>query len=58
MPGTKFFERPINARSPFVTSMMTAGSVRGKCMVLQRAFVQRRMCPASSLRVALPHRPQ
>ena len=50
--------RPSSARSPSVTSMMTAGSVRGKCIVLQAGSVQRRMCPASSLRVGAPHNPQ
>ena len=58
MPGGKFLLRPSSARSPSVTSMITAGSVRGKCIALQSGLVQRRMCPASSERVGLPQRPQ
>ena len=58
MPGGKFLLRPRSARSPSVTSMITAGSVRGKCIALQSGLVQRRICPASSESVGLPHRPQ
>ena len=42
MPGRKFLLRPSRARSPSVTSMITAGSVRGKCIVAQPVAVQRR----------------
>ena len=58
MPGRKFLLRPSSARSPSVTSMITAGSVRGKCIVAQPAAVQRRTWPASSLRVGAPQTPQ
>jgi len=58
MPAGQTRWRPSSAWSPLVTSMITAGSVRGKCSALHEASVQRRTWPAASGRVGAPHAPQ
>ena len=45
-------ERPSSPRSPRTASMMTTGSVRGKCSTLQAG--QARFQPASTMSVVTP----
>ena len=52
MLGTKRGERPSRQLSPSIASMMTTGSVRGKCCALQ--FGQSRRQPASTVLVSVP----
>ena len=52
MVGAKRGERPSTHRSPEITSMMTTGSVRGKCSALQDG--QSRRQPACTTRVGAP----
>ncbi len=55
-PGGHEAWRPSRQRSPWVGSMITTGSVRGKCSWLQT--VQVRFQPPSVARVGLPQTPQ
>ena len=59
MPGGKRLWRPSTIRSPpSWTSMITAGSVRGKWWVAQSGLVQSRMCPPSADAAGDPQTPQ
>ena len=46
--------RARKALSPCVTSMITAGSVRGKCWEVQAGLVHWRTCPPSAATVGAP----
>ena len=52
MPLGQIDWRPSRQRSPKVGSMITTGSVRGKCSVLQASHT--RFQPASTARVGWP----